>query len=349
AFATPYAAGAIHPHSVSADNLNQLFGDSQAVFELLRKEGTMGIRTHRHYDVFETPEEQPGFSSLLNNFQVHEPGDDIPKRQEGDIATAFSYDMLFAQMPFYLSRLFALYEETGGTIHQQRLDRNDLLDTEGVLVNCSGYMGKQLFDDDRPFKAVRGHLVHVETERLPREDDGSYSSYNYVPDRSRLDNLGEGNTAYCFPRSDLIALGGTHQEGDPVNDEGYGPEGTQETVRIDDTEVPEHILALNRELLKEWKGIDISDCRKRACIGYRPVRDLEGEGIRIELVEDRSAPVLHNYGQGGSGITLSWGSALQSARLLQDEIEPSGNQQHGRGQYGIINPLRNQIQELLVS
>ena len=44
-------------------------------------------------------------------------------------------------------------------------------------------------------------------------------------------------------------------------------------------------------------------------VGLRPGRN----GIRLELehidIQGKSVPCIHNYGHGGSGLTLAWGCA----------------------------------------
>jgi glycine/D-amino acid oxidase-like deaminating enzyme len=56
--------------------------------------------------------------------------------------------------------------------------------------------------------------------------------------------------------------------------------------------------------------------------GLRPSR--EG-GLRLER-EDRGAlcPVIHNYGHGGSGVTLHWGCAADALRLASADLANSG-------------------------
>jgi hypothetical protein len=39
-------------------------------------------------------------------------------------------------------------------------------------------------------------------------------------------------------------------------------------------------------------------------------------GLRIEVEEFGNKLITHNYGHGGSGVALSWGSALKVIRLL---------------------------------
>jgi hypothetical protein len=63
-------------------------------------------------------------------------------------------------------------------------------------------------------------------------------------------------------------------------------------------------------------GRPLSDAKVvRTVVGFRPVRT---KGVRLEV--DRTlcaAPVIHNIGHGGSGVTLHWGCALDTARLAQ--------------------------------
>lgn len=58
---------------------------------------------------------------------------------------------------------------------------------------------------------------------------------------------------------------------------------------------------------------DLSDARiVRRIAGIRPYR--QGR-LRLEFEARESAPVIHNYGHGGGGITAAWGSAEEVIRL----------------------------------
>jgi hypothetical protein len=60
-------------------------------------------------------------------------------------------------------------------------------------------------------------------------------------------------------------------------------------------------------------------------IGYRFVRDSESDSVRVSCSRVRFAGgskyILHNYGHGGSGYTLSWGCAFDILQLVGQMIE----------------------------
>lgn len=53
----------------------------------------------------------------------------------------------------------------------------------------------------------------------------------------------------------------------------------------------------------------------RCVAGERPFRQ---GSYRLEGVEENDAFVIHNYGHGGAGITMSWGCALQGRQIYLD-------------------------------
>jgi D-amino-acid oxidase len=88
---------------------------------------------------------------------------------------------------------------------------------------------------------------------------------------------------YVIPRTDDIVLGGTDEEGD--------------WSRTPSAETVEAILRRTTELVPELTGARIL----RLKVGLRPARP----EVRLERVGD----VVHCYGHGGAGVTLSWGCA----------------------------------------
>lgn len=95
---------------------------------------------------------------------------------------------------------------------------------------------------------------------------------------------------YVVPRSRDVVVGGTDQEG--------------EWSRTPDPAVAETILARAVRLVPRLAGAQVLSHQ----VGLRPVRPQ----VRLERVED----VIHCYGHGGAGVTLSWGCAAEVAALV---------------------------------
>lgn len=57
----------------------------------------------------------------------------------------------------------------------------------------------------------------------------------------------------------------------------------------------------------------------REIVGLRPFRS---EGFVVEAQRIGNKLLIHNYGHGGAGITLSWGTATQAVELLRDFPPP---------------------------
>jgi D-amino-acid oxidase len=100
----------------------------------------------------------------------------------------------------------------------------------------------------------------------------------------------EGAPTYVVPRRDDIVLGGTEEHG--------------EWSRTPDPATADVILARTTALVPELRGAKVL----RHKVGLRPARPT----VRLERVGD----VVHCYGHGGAGVTLSWGCADDILGLL---------------------------------
>ena len=113
-------------------------------------------------------------------------------------------------------------------------------------------------------------------------------------DRWWLD--GSGPT-YVVPREHDIVVGGTDVEGD--------------WSRTPSPETAAEILARAARLVPELRDARVL----RHKVGLRPVRP----AVRLERVGD----VVHCYGHGGAGVTLSWGSRGEVIALICEVVERS--------------------------
>jgi D-amino-acid oxidase len=157
-----------------------------------------------------------------------------------------------------------------------RMALSALPDRTDVVVNATG-LGARRLADDPSVTPVRGQVVLVEQVGL---------------DRWWLD---ESGPTYVVPRSGDIVVGGTDEEGD--------------WDRSPDPRVAQRILARARELVPDLAGAAVV----RHKVGLRPVRP----EVRLELEEPPGGGrVVHCYGHGGAGVTLSWGCADEVSSLV---------------------------------
>ncbi|WP_433614063.1 FAD-dependent oxidoreductase [Dactylosporangium sp. CA-139114] len=184
-----------------------------------------------------------------------------------------------AYLPWLAERVRAL----GGTIMLGRVEHlADLGGQAGTVVNATGLGARTLADDAAMFPA-RGQIVVVANPGIETS----------VRDEEHPDGM-----TYIHPRSRDVVLGGTFQPGDW--NEAPEPATSAAILRRCAELVPE--LAGVRPL---WEAA-----------GLRPAR--EG-GPRLEVDPQRlpgGTRVVHCYGHGGAGVTLSWGCADEVTGLV---------------------------------
>ena len=105
--------------------------------------------------------------------------------------------------------------------------------------------------------------------------------------------LDSAGPTYVVPRSRDIIVGGTADEGD------WSRTPSPATARA--------ILARATRLVPELEGAKVL----RHKVGLRPVRP----AVRVE----RQGTVVHCYGHGGAGVTMSWGTADEVVGLVASE------------------------------
>ncbi|MFN0146234.1 MAG: FAD-dependent oxidoreductase [Dehalococcoidia bacterium] len=158
----------------------------------------------------------------------------------------------------------------------ERAEVDDLAAIGGELVvNCTG-LGSRRLCGDHELVGVLGQTVLVEPGEL-RTD-------TFIGDERDQSAI-----FYSIPRRGEVVLGGCRT---PVEGDAVPPP---------DPSLREAILARCREAGYEPGSV----IRERT--GLRPVRPR----VRLER-EDR---VIHNYGHGGAGYTLSWGCASEVLAL----------------------------------
>lgn len=105
-------------------------------------------------------------------------------------------------------------------------------------------------------------------------------------------SLDAGGITLVVPREHDIVVGGTAQEGD------WDRAPVEETAQ--------QMLRRAAELVPELVRAEVLEHR----VGLRPARP----EVRLEREEN----IVHCYGHGGAGVTLSWGCAQEIAQLIDD-------------------------------
>ena len=188
------------------------------------------------------------------------------------------------EMPVYLGYLLDRFLGAGGHVEHRIVPSLEEAPGGGVIVNCTGLGARELVGD-ASMMPVRGQIVRV---RNPGVE-------SFILDEENP----EGPT-YVVPRSEDCVLGGTAEEG------------------VWDTEpdpaVAEGILRRCAALEPRLEGAEVLEHKA----GLRPARP----EIRLELEDVASGPPrVHNYGHGGSGVTLSWGCAEETLRIVSQVLE----------------------------
>ena len=213
---------------------------------------------------------------------------DVLRRAEAnELVSGFAAGHVFtapvAAMPVYLKWLEKRFHTLGGTIETRGVSSLEpLLLEASLVVNCTGLGAREFVKDDTLYP-IRGQVVRVAPGYADRfvQAGGAQSPLTYI-----------------IPRPDCTVLGGTADEG--VWDLNVDPETSAA------------ILARCLALEPELKNAAVLS----HAVGLRPGRS----EVRLETVRSPGGVIVHNYGHGGGGVTLSWGCADEVARRGSAEI-----------------------------
>lgn len=180
----------------------------------------------------------------------------------------------------YLPWLMGRVVELGGSIERRELTAIDeALAGHDLAINCSGLGARELIGDTE-LVPIRGQVVRVEDPGLEMVE---------------IDHDSPGGVSYVIPRGDDCVLGGSAEEG-------------REDTDLDPA-TAEAILDRCRRLQPRLAAA--APCGGAA--GLRPGRS------EVRLEAERPLPgklLVHNYGHGGAGVTLSWGCAEEVLELV---------------------------------
>lgn len=222
------------------------------------------------------------------------------------------------QSTTYHLHLRFFYRPSAPYSHSSPPAVSSTLSSADLIVNCTGLAPCRLLNDTH-MRPVRGYLVRVSAPFLHH---WLYSNTT---------------KAYLFPRHRDCVLGGTF-------DVDCSDTAINDTIRND-------ILARCAAVVPDIRHCHILN----EWVGLRPWRDM----LRLELewpgnggveqveAEDRqrldvraagcTVPIVHNYGAGGSGMTVHWGCAEEVVQLARRVGAPDDGASVGYGkEHGFV-------------
>ncbi|GAB3252129.1 FAD-dependent oxidoreductase [Kineosporia babensis] len=200
---------------------------------------------------------------------------------QAGVVQEWQFTVPTVEMRPYLSWLVQRVKDAGGELDRRPVQALRDLETP-VVVNATG-LGARTLAQDEGVHPIRGQIVLVSNPGI---------------ETSVRDEQNPAGSTYVHPRRNDIVLGGTVEPG-------------QDDV-LPDPAVNDAILERCRALVPE-----LAEARELGrAVGLRPGR---AGGIRLEVVPGArpGTHVVHNYGHGGAGVTLAWGCADETTRLIQ--------------------------------
>lgn len=197
-----------------------------------------------------------------------------------EYACGFHFELPVIETPIYMQWLHDETRRAGATFEEGEVHRlEELFPAWPLVINCTGLGARELAGDES-LLPIRGQIVRVTPG---------------VVDRFFFDEDTPDHPTYLIPRQDGVIVGGTTLRGD-----------WDTAVRPETTEA---ILERARALFPSLADAEILD----VLVGLRPGRPT----VRLEAEAVGDRWVIHNYGHGGSGYTLSWGCAEKVASLVE--------------------------------
>lgn len=181
------------------------------------------------------------------------------------------------------------FQSLGGKLELRTVtDVNELFNKYQIVIDCTG-LNSTLFSGDSSVYPIRGQIVIVSPPA------------GFPKDHIFIDEETPGKLAYIVPRSQGVLLGGTEQ--------------ANNWNTTSDPKDVQGIIEKTQAILPQLKGSPII----KTYAGLRPARK---DGVRLELGNSPpSTCLVHNYGHGGSGWTVSWGCAQEVTDLVRTQCK----------------------------
>jgi D-amino-acid oxidase len=222
----------------------------------------------------------PDLAMLLPDLRACDP-DELPP----GFTSGRRYTVPLLDMPRYLGYLRDRLFAAGGRLRIQHVrSLRAVLGQAEVVINCTGAQAGDLVSD-RDLRPVRGQLVVVANPGVGEffaEDTGD-----------------EPDQLYILPHGDKVVLGGTAEAG---------------SWKLEpDPRIARAIVARCSAIMPSLATAPVLEHR----VGLRPGRP----HIRFdEQAQPNGGRLIHSYGHGGSGVSLSWGCARDVLARIEASV-----------------------------
>ncbi len=235
-----------------------------------------GVQPIDLYELYHADAGLPLWTKILTSYRELKPAE-----MPAFYVRGFTTRTLLIDTSVYVDYLKNRFEKLGGRLFQKEFANLTAVDTQfNPIINCSGIGSFDLVPDKESFP-IRGQYLLV--EKVPELKNITLAT---------IDN---DNYILIVPRRYDCYIGGTTVAGNW------------------DTSVDPALAANILERAQKLEPKLLGKKILHQAVGLRPGR----QAIRIEketLSDTRT--VIHNYGHGGSGFTVSWGCAEEVLRLL---------------------------------
>jgi D-amino-acid oxidase len=247
-----------------------------ALRSIAAEDPTSGVRMATGIEASQADMAPPDWAFSVDGFRVCAAAE-LPD----GYASGWEYTIPLVDMPRYLGYLERRLDGLGVEIEIQT-SPIETFDKVGhlapIVVNCTGLAARRLVDDPQ-LAGTMGQMVVVANPGI---------------DRFFQDVTESAELTYVIPHEDYVILGGNAEPG------------------CEDLTVDPDVIAgiVDRCVAVEPRLRDAPVLGYR--VGIRPSRPT----VRLEREEADGYTLIHNYGHGGSGITLSWGCAQEVRGLV---------------------------------
>jgi D-amino-acid oxidase len=209
----------------------------------------------------------------------------VPDELPAGFRSGWRYVVPVVDMPIYLEALLDRFRRGAGVVMERYVERfDDVAAGADVVVNCAG-LGASVLAGDPTLYPIRGQLVVVRNPGISEffsEDTGISTEL-----------------LHYLPQGDTVILGGLALPHD----------GRMDVDEAAGLAILERCVGVEPRL----RGANVIEHR----VGLRPTRS----EIRLEAERVGGVSVVHNYGHGGAGVSLSWGCAREVRGIVQTIVD----------------------------